>query len=146
MKATDLMIGDWVNSSFFPYFVRVIEIIKDNGDYGYVKTDGENDIVRSVASLIPIPLTAEILEKNEFALKKEYHEYDKWSYNSKGGDGYIRVELFDMQDGEWGLEILNYDKFADNQTTYKIEKSFLKVHELQHALRLCGIDKEITLL
>ena len=31
----------------------------------------------------------------------------------------------------------------DNEIRYKNEFSFLKVHELQHALRLCEINKEI---
>lgn len=87
--------------------------------------------------LDPIPLTAEILEKNEFEM------------GSSGN--------YWFSDEDEGLEITffpkgkNYTNGAyDFVDIYKgclsiIELPVGFVHELQHALRLCGIDKEIEL-
>ncbi len=70
----------------------------------------------------PIPLTPEILEKNGFS--ENYREEDL-SYAQSCGD-VIGIHIY----GTNGLMEEMYFKY---------------VHELQHALRLCGIEKEIEL-
>ena len=67
----------------------------------------------------PIPLTAEILEKNGFVLDGE-----SWWYKD------FRI-------------VLSSSKGVSLVCGRQIK--FCYVHELQHALRLCGIDKEIIL-
>ena len=66
----------------------------------------------------PIPLTTEILEKNFPTIEDGV----AWEETEEGDLFFIRVE---------------YDKH--------IKGIFNDVHELQHALRLAGIDKEINL-
>lgn len=61
MKATELQINDWVYSSFFGK-TRVTSL-KEHVGYGWVMTS-ESENWKSDASLSPIPLTAEIWEKN----------------------------------------------------------------------------------
>ena len=76
--------------------------------------------------LEPIPLTAEILEKNGFECR------GAWCL--PGEDLGLR------QDGDsWGLlsYYAEYDALAFCHIKY--------VHELQHALHLCRIEKEITI-
>ena len=51
----------------------------------------------------------------------------------------------DGGDGDWSIEIVNYEKFDDNEIVYNNNFIFLKVHQLQQALRLCGIEKEIII-
>lgn len=86
----------------------------------------------------PIPLTAEILEKNGFVIKK------KWAQRGNFGDNPLIMWHFDddciLNNHKHELEI------HDNSTG-KLHISFIcdYVHQLQHALRLCGIETEIVL-
>lgn len=87
-----------------------IKYIGREDDYGFEDVD-EKDIN-------PIPLTAEMLEKN-FPTTEDGVI---WSETADGDLFNIRVE---------------YDKY--------VEGIFKFVHELQHALRLCNIEKTIEL-
>jgi hypothetical protein len=72
----------------------------------------------------PIPLTPEILEKNGFRL-------DTYSGEFMSGKWWTRNDFVIH-------ESMN-DSIGKNNFSYKY------VHQLQHALRLCGIEKEIIL-
>ena len=75
----------------------------------------------------PIPLTPEILEKNGLA-------NDPYGCHFKE-DKYMALEISSTEEGIYWT--INYNEYAILQLKY--------VHQLQHALKLCGIDKEITL-
>lgn len=140
MKANNLMIGDWLkhaNGKF--YQVTRIDVLS-NGDIHYAC--GTPHLWEYNNKFEPIPLTKEILEKNGFVYKSEGMLYVYYNY---AGDGYISIRLSDLLDGEWELAIDNYDKFNDSHIQYTIDRCFLKVHELQHAMKLCGIEKKIQL-
>ena len=81
-------------------------------------------INREYPSIKPIPITPEILEKNGF------EEFDGW-------------RILDMDDVEirWIGTILEISGSHGNMELPNVQH----VHELQHAIRLCGIDKEIVL-
>lgn len=74
-----------------------------------------------------IPLTAKILEKNG------------WKYNPI-------IKAYEWQDKAFYISIV-----LDEKTRIYVANDYIfgmalgAVHELQHALRLCGIDKEIVL-
>lgn len=138
MKATDLMIGDWVslfqgNRDGSSCNVQ-IEFI---GEYGEVGIEYCEDYTSANCNLLfPIPLTAEILEKNGFELK---------------GDGWLWCEDKDVETQNY-----SFVQFRRNGEVRIVEINFLNkavtkfrnvqnVHELQHALRLCGIDKTIEI-
>jgi hypothetical protein len=123
MKANELMIGDWV---IHPYYKHPSKIVYFNGSrvrVEYEEVEAE--------SLRPIPLTPEILEKIGF--------------ESQPNIGYI-IDDWD------GTQII-YDSWNHNLRIIKNYKVCLDieafddiaVHELQHALKLCGIEKEIEL-
>ena len=125
MKATDLMIGDWVQSFGEPH--KIIGIRTDT-PYPYIKTNmsdtwyewGMKDLADG------IPLTPEILKKNADKIDMSYQfgEYPKTMnvmYDSRA-----RARIMEGDDEYYGI-VLNY------------------VHELQHALRLFGVEKEIEL-
>lgn len=81
----------------------------------------------SIDNIEPIPITAEILEKNGFL-----HNGKKW----------YTPELFTLERGldYWDIVI------ACACGNYVCEVCTIKyVHQLQHALRLAGVDKEINL-
>lgn len=125
MKSKELMLEDLmqVNGEVF----KVISI--SYFDIGI--SDNKKDFYHEhIDNLEPIPLTSEILEKNEFYYENnvgyvlEYYNYeiiyDMWEN-----------ELRILKDREQILKIKTFDKMC--------------VHELQHALRLCGINKEIEI-
>ena len=93
----------------------------------------------------PIPLTPEILEKNGFEKVLDEDGTECYRYYNSAADGYIKISLYYGGDGDWSIEIVNYEKFDNNEIVYNNNFIFLKVHQLQHALRLCKIDKEIIL-
>ena len=126
LRALDLMIGDWV---------KVTDDDTDDSFIGQVKAIDELENINvqegedvaypySIDCLEPIPLTPEILEKNGFKYNEHpfvqgYEQFGLVLYH--GGDGY-RIN-------------------CGQNVALQLDS----VHQLQHALRLCGIDKEIEL-
>lgn len=126
MRATELMIGDWV---LINGTQRKIEAI--DGVDGEIMADDElytlaEDRYHSEDKAEGVPLTPEILENNEFEKFGDYYDIpNDPSLTIKAvSDTYIIGHLIN---GYFeGFISLDY------------------VHELQHALRLCGIEKEIV--
>lgn len=125
MKANELMIGDWVRG-FVPDSNSTIYGIFNEQRVAIIAEPSKAYIELSIDDIQPIPLTPKILRKNGFG-----NEMSKYL----DGDE-IEIEL-NLDD--WELE--DEDGFLD--CCY--QKPITYVHELQHALRLCGIDKEIVL-
>lgn len=122
MKATDLMIGDWVRQ-YSEYGDGTSEVIQ----MGYIRKD------YNYTDLEPIPLTPEILEKNADNVYKRCEN----GYSLFGIGKYpnsIEVAIYPKGGVEWTI---NGNEYAIADLMY--------VHELQHALKLCGIEKEIVL-
>ena len=127
MKATELMIGDWVKCSDpKPFRVEQLDGVEEQvyGDDGfYVDT----------ADLQPIPLTDEILEKNGF----KYDEFPKFAVNEITENTKV---AFSYHSGSstvfMGISEPNF-----NLTSACV----LCVHELQQLLRLSRIKKDIEL-
>ena len=138
MKPEELMIGDWVSYKGEPYQIRQLGIFgenRDGEDYPAVcvgKPKGIGLIIER-NKIEPIPLTDEILVKNGFVKQA----YDGWLISENYGRRFIsyRTDYFD------GLLDIRYAEEPFCKLSIKIKH----VHELQHALRLCGIDKEITI-
>lgn len=117
MKIKELSIGDWVMAEDQPHQVFSIN------HHGVLLNTQKGLRPYNFEFLAPIPITPEILEKNGVALAEDYDEYSAL-YTCpqfsviKYGDGYT---------------------FEVPQARVRVES----VHELQHAMRLVGIDKEI---
>lgn len=75
----------------------------------------------------PIPLTPEILEKNGLANDPYGCHFEE--------DEYMALEISVEEEGIYWT--INYNEYGILKLKY--------VHELQHALRLCKVDKEIAL-
>lgn len=140
LRALNLMIGDWV---------KVTDDDTDDSFIGQVKAIDELENINvqegedvaypySIDCLEPIPLTPEILEKNGFVKQG----FDGWEIDHKNDDGimdwmtlwrndYIRPHLL----------IKSFVSLLGSFSSFGINY----VHQLQHALRLCGIEKEIEL-
>ena len=120
------MIGDWVSfkecPNLTPYQVTKLDIKAAYPINIDRKADGE-DTFLTEEDLQPIPLTPEILKKNGFELISK--SIESTSYRL----GLREVFVF-LKEGYFNITIKDTDIFG---LTY--------VHELQHALRLCGLNE-----
>lgn len=133
MKVTDLMIDDLVQKLEVGGHYRKCRITAIFGDNVECETsDGEVHTL-SVNGIEPIPLTAKILEKNGFKNYRLSHD---------NGDYYYHIALEDVKGGIW-IEAMLSRNILHGRKEYCGLINY--VHELQHALRLCGIEKKIEL-
>jgi len=122
MKATDLMIGDWVNyKSTSSGKLRPIKIQNIYGCEFNCEVENWNIISgKSISDTEPIKLTEEILAKN----------------------GFVKTWNGDWQLKEYSTIIISKDYYV------KIFERSIRidyVHELQHLLWQAGVQKEIEL-
>lgn len=137
MKANELMIGNWVYSSFSELPCKITYLKLHESGYGSVVTTNV-DGVKDIESLSPVPLTSDILEKN--------------------GHKIIGYSVWDLDCGaevQWVPETLNsinprmQYRLVPRQKEFGVQDTLIchikYVHQLQNALRLCGIEKTIEL-
>jgi hypothetical protein len=159
MKATNLMIGDWVNINFD------VDYKTGNPIYGYVQVNSINkdgtidvnctfDISVSMQDgwdlklIKPIPLTEEILHKNGFkndviAQKSIIAEGASiFSVILISEDNRITLNNIDEYINSFNKWSIHIDT-EDMRTMCTAEITY--VHELQHVLNLCKIKKEIII-
>lgn len=112
MKAKELMIGDWYcNQEYQEKRQWTID------DYMEVNTE----------YCEPIPLTKDILDRNRFLLKRlecEYCSPEDIAFHEP-----IRLQIGEDGNAFWWI------------VGYVIVTPINYVHELQHALRLCGLNE-----
>ena len=140
MKANELMIGDWVEHIVVGEQSRnhpmKVDLRGLNRIQAAISNSDDGLIVR------PIPLTPEILEKNWFVPRFSDGCLTEYLIYKDIVDGlhrmYIRISYFNTKENEHKLECFDC-RMGGCQIWIKY------VHELQHALRLCGIEKEIEL-
>ena len=134
MNSGELMVGDLVQS--YGKVIKVEEILKDginpmwdfNENYG---CEVDN------ADLQPIPLTPEILDTNfeEKGIEGFYQRHNLVPYVVDVSDVDIPNEFISKWNFVWD-EVGKYLTIEDDPLI-KIRY----VHELQHALRLCGLNE-----
>ncbi len=128
MRIEELSIGDWVMYRNREW--QVCSLYQFTGEVGLWRNDSQ--ICENVADFTPVPLTPEILEKNGF---------DKFS---ECGWRNLVIKCFCFRYGTkyWDIQI-NGKNRAYRPTRIRIE-NILHTHQLQHALRLAGVGKEIV--
>ena len=129
MKANNLMIGDYISvkPSGMPIKVAAVHHKK----VAYHAVINKLEWVRE-SLLEPIPITPEILEKNGFEKLEE--KYYRRFLEEKGYYESVRVYF----DEEPNVEVRVLDR-----SEFKGRIKYL--HQLQQAMRLCKIRKEIEL-
>ena len=135
MKATELMIGDWVkvadNEFRLGFTAKVAEVYKE----AIFTESGENEgECIEEWNVTPIQLTPEILEKNGF--KPEKGQYSRW-YHAQMERMIITLYRSDT----FYSIMINTDVYLPVLNNIQLHS----VHELQHCLKMVGIDKEIIL-
>ena len=132
MKTSELMLGDYVST---PKGIFRVTAIQDND---VIFTDYADDITGAVdiEDVQPVPLTEEIIEKNGF--EKQTDEFCKEYYNLVGTDFCVLYV-----DNIWWFGQMD----CESETHNRPDPFFAvnKVHKLQHALRMCDIEKEVVL-
>lgn len=143
MKANELMVGDFLRyKQDFPNTHLQEKIVKVCGIRGRVDviTIDDGNYHESVHPdwLEPIPITAEILEKNGM---KVFEHRNPWQ------EAKNLIKKWYSKDGRF---YVSYYRVGD-MFTYTVGNNVSRicgiknVHQLQNALRLCGIEKEIII-
>lgn len=112
MKATDLMIGDWVQWNGIPSRVHTITAAEEIRLSNAMELS-ELTCMYNFNNVEPINLTEEILKANGIDI------FDNCD---------LSLPLYTM-----GIKVIERGVY--------IKMQFKFVHELQHALRLCGLDE-----
>lgn len=154
MKVNELMIGDWVKIKTY----GISDKYEMTETYIYVKVVGigsgliivelNNDIkepyrIYENTKIVPIPLTSEILETNGFIYQKNsgaFIVYVEESYSNQT----VEVTLFNVESKFRNIQLHICESNSSQETILHLMKCNY-VHQLQHTLRLCGIEKEIIL-
>ena len=121
MKANELMIGDWV----IPHY----EDIGDTPEQLSVELFKYKDTESFIEGFDPIPLTEEILKENGLIKDKEYGYF---------GEVY---GVFHKYYGQQGFQIISGVISPNKEFELKLPEPIQYVHELQHVLRLCGLNE-----
>jgi hypothetical protein len=140
LKISDLSVGDWVyyGNGTTPYSIRSVyntgvqECVVLNDSYF------PEGVIAFFDRLKPIPITAEILEKNGWStdgmyafLRIDEHRHLEYYYHEH------RLRKYYCGVDEWQNHAKVYD------ITFAVH--CYSVHQLQHALRLAGVGQEINL-
>ena len=145
MKANELMIGDWVmvNDIEHTHPLQVAEIFNKCGAYyATLYWDGMPDNVNpetltaDVDKVLPIPLTPEILEKNGFEIMFDGELHESYSLDIEGFNIEFLIDKMGICQ-----KLSMFDRLGNGVTIVECKY----VHQLQHAMRIMGCDKEIEL-
>ncbi len=139
MKTTELMIGDYItfaeslNDEKGPLIFQVVALNCPSEGEALMLLKGEKacDEMEIDDEWSGIPITPAILEQNGF-VKSE--RYEVWK---------IIHDDYEMRITPWRFAVIFLEDGADKEEFSIPRPNF--VHELQHALRLCGIKKELVL-
>ena len=142
MNTKELMLGDFVNyrtgwineetgkpeyecEGMFP--IKVCFITPDAVQYEEEMPDGSIETIEAIEyELFPTPITPEILEKNGLRKLVTYGT-EKWTCDN------FRLNVY-SSDGTW--------RFCADTKRNEDSVIYVRfVHQLQHALRLCGLNE-----
>lgn len=131
MNARELMIGDLINAFGVVRMVTSIHGLERPEDEGLLTTMvpgcefPESNLSFRPCYAQPIPLTVEMLEKNGWKKEDVFGSLIKYRFTGP----------IDIETGGETFRLSNNYFFCGG---------IHYVHKLQHALRICGIEKEIT--
>lgn len=132
MKVRELMIGDLVYS---PKLQKVFKVTGIRDSHEEIESSSCHVPMRM---LDPIPLSDEILKANGFEDKIEKARYGSVFYGLFVGNVSITFEVDNC------LPILTIENTTDRSSQHNViclKDEIYNVHELQHALRLCGLTE-----
>lgn len=132
MNIQELSVGDWVRYRDREW--QVCSLYQFTEEVGLWRKDSQ--FCETITDIQPIPITPEILEKNGFV---DYEVGKGWYVLNVADD--LRVWLY-RNSHDWTFQLMKWSPLS----THEIGKVFIKhTHQLQHALRLAGVGKEVEL-
>lgn len=135
IRAEELMLGDWLKYGKFDRIVKVTALYG-----GMVNTNVVTPLFPD--DLEPIPITPKILEKNGFKRKEEGESYTEYV----SGDEHSIIALVFYKESIYDVDTVLDCELGFVGGLDRIHHCHIKyVHQLQHALKLCGINKNIEL-
>ncbi len=138
MRATEIMISDYL--SYKGQIIKVASITKKKVGY-HIKDNEYRMHYARLCECKPIPITPEIFEKLGFVRNLYWHHFDR-DYDNFS----VCIQLGYANRIEY---IKIAEKGKDNVIPSERTKLYLThikyLHQLQHALRLCGISIKIEL-
>lgn len=147
MEVKDLMIGDLVTfkecqNDENPMPIEIVALGYQQGggrESSLVSINGDNacDIFDIDDEIVGIPITPEILEENGFEV------VGKRKYFLVPGDPSLAIKREGILGAHGNTFTIGH--FWEGRKDFRWFSELTYIHELQHALRLCGIDKEIKL-
>lgn len=167
MKASELMFGDLVLYKYqkvsmvplgenelsrtvenFEKIIRVESVDGNSVSYKTMTADGPGMVYYVTVSeenLRPILLTPEILEKNNFRVGAVNLVTDYWCENSDYSIGVnLNLEAADINRTILVVNfVTNFKVLLEDSSLPANQKPF-GVHDLQHALKAAGVNKEIV--
>ena len=146
MEVKDLMIGDW--------FIFLIDMAEGDTEYDHKNeiiyqpkqvehiefgdAITEGGVTNEPRQLQPIPITAKILGKNFKSTELPDDPYGAYFF---GGDDKIKIYIREHTDGLWKVDVDEIE--IGGIRSWRMYVRY--VHELQHTLILCNIEKDIKL-
>jgi hypothetical protein len=134
LKISDLSVGDWVRYRDREW--EVCSIYQFTGEVGLFRKDSQ--ICESIEDIDPIPITAEILEKNGWrVIAKEVlgEDYEYHGEERVWEDENYSIDICEAKQGVF------WYSWSNEYYMWRLEY----VHQLQHLIRLAGVEKEINL-
>ena len=135
MKATELQIGDLVKIKGHLDYDKVQEIARDENMQWYISFACSMTLFRAY-EFEPIPITPEILEKNGFERSviipsKFYRNIDNERL------------IFCPHSSCYDLGYVHWNESNDVDIMHRLEvqQPIMYIHQMQHALRLFGLDQ-----
>ena len=130
MKCKEFMVGDWILINNIPHKIQAIDSIDAE-----IRADDElyyigEDRYHSEDKIESVPITPEILEKNSIRKRRDEYAVFGWEGMKLW---YVTLEDFKPQYDFWFITSSDRDLNISGQIRY--------VHQLQHALRICGLDE-----
>lgn len=140
MKVEELMVGDWVKYTLTDTPIVIKGLVKyslsDIYAYVYANTGTYNQLqCFSSAYIEPIEITEEFLLKNGFR-RKEFQDRNVFMIFN------LCISVVKVEAG-WFINVAKANEDLHNFTEVSVLINY--VHELQHILRLIGIEKEVKI-
>lgn len=144
MKENELMIGDWVYDKSLTYPNLPCKVHSIEGRYPRINKEfdsqpiidvwvGDGFLSSHIENIEPIPLTPEILEKNGFKASYSSCYQEKYSLFVNDEEDCVEYKFSKQTKDFYRLKVYI-------QCGEAVNIHALHIHELQHALRLCGLN------
>ena len=148
LKISNLSVGDWVEYEGLHYPITFVGY-KEGGDGSLVNLirPDLSCFTCKISDIHPTPITAETLEKNGFIRRSD--EFVIYEYTTLLGKMLRTTQVFLTT--PQSINIFLHDTTIERglyhreKTSVSIFRDEVYVHDLQHAIRLAGLDKEIKL-